>query len=370
MNRLFILISTILLFFIVACSQGASYNIVISSDNGNSAPVDIYSTFSAIQYSSNGESIDLTRLGKWSSSNESVAIFNPISTNNLLAKSVGNTTVGFTYNNRSSYLLFSVVNSTLQSISVAFESDSYSYKNLYVGLNAQLKATGFYSDKSKKDLTETVQWSSNNQSVATIYNSESDISKKGIITPLLESSSVIFTAKYESIESSITLTVSKGLKIFVTESKFTGNLGGFDGADDKCNQDESRPNLQARYSAMLLGNNATKIGISYYNVAESILAKATTTNLVADITKIGILENIINSAGIDVEKNAQCWTGLYNANNGNFLKYDCQGWTGSGSGGYGINNVTTESWFSYRGTQSCSNPKDASLHLYCVEQPE
>jgi hypothetical protein len=361
---------------ILSCSQGTQSNnsnqissIKISSDNGESAPLGIYSTFSAIGTYNNGESKDLTTLGTWSSSNEKIAKFDESSRFNLFSESVGTTVIYFKYNNIVESLLFTVNNPVLNNIYISVES-SYTYKNLYVGLNMRLRARGIFDNNMQEDLTEATNWLSSAPNLATIDNGK-QLESKGIVTPLSESSDIVtFKASFESKESSISFHVIKGLKIFVTESKYTGGLGGFLGADEKCNSDNFRPESKSDYKALLFNNKATIPSIHYYNLAESLVAVATTTNLVADINQVGTVQNIINSSGVDVEKNAQCWTGLYLLSSGNYMEYNCSGWTGIGAGGYGINNVTTKSWFSIYSSQQCNNVTDASLHLYCVEKPK
>lgn len=137
--------------------------------------------------------------------------------------------------------------------------------------------------------------------------------------------------------------------IFVTSGSWNGNLGGYSGADAKCNADVNKPSGGAAgagktYKALLNGNNATTIGVTYYKTGGiTLIAEATGGNLVGAAS----LDNAIGSG--------QVWTGA-TVNCNNWIANDVNGTTGtSGS--------PTSSWWS-ASTAICSN----SRRLYCVAQ--
>ncbi|MBX9867228.1 MAG: DUF1554 domain-containing protein [Burkholderiales bacterium] len=140
-------------------------------------------------------------------------------------------------------------------------------------------------------------------------------------------------------------------RIFVSAVDFTGNLGGFNGANEKCNTDQNKPTLPAniQYRALLNGNAATVLNINYYSALnDSFVAQATGPNLVGG--------SGLSAAIFDT--NARVWTGAD-------TNKDCSNWVDDSSiaGSYGIANESTGSY--YGGfLQFCSS----RAKLYCVAQ--
>jgi hypothetical protein len=146
---------------------------------------------------------------------------------------------------------------------------------------------------------------------------------------------------------------SEGYKhlIFLSDATYSGNLGGFAGADSKCNADVNKPITDANitYKALLNGNGATVLNVDYYTAnGSSLIATATGVNLVG----YSGLTNPISSI------NSRVWTGAD-------TNKDCSNWTqgDSTTGSYGISNELGGSY--YGGfVQFCSS----SAKLYCVAQ--
>jgi len=75
--------------------------------------------------------------------------------------------------------------------------------SIAIGTTQQFKATGIYSDKTKKDLTSSVTWSSLSPAIATVSDT---VGSKGLATAFSEGSTTI-TATSGAISGSTTLTV-------------------------------------------------------------------------------------------------------------------------------------------------------------------
>jgi hypothetical protein len=139
--------------------------------------------------------------------------------------------------------------------------------------------------------------------------------------------------------------------IFVTSSSYNGNLGGFSGADAKCNSDSAKPSsgfaAGYTYKALLNGNNATTSGVSYYRTnGLTLIDTATGGNLVGAGFLISSISS--NSAGV--------WTG--NGSN------SCANWTSTGVAGTAGLSSSSSSAYWNSGPSSCSSLR----RLYCVSQ--
>ena len=145
--------------------------------------------------------------------------------------------------------------------------------------------------------------------------------------------------------------------IFVTNSVYSGALGGFGGADSKCNMDSGKPSSgfasNYTYKALLNGNNATTSGITYYRLnGTTIIAIASSGNLVGNSS----LVNAIRIGSVRV------WTGWQSAS-------ACGTWTSSSgsTGSSGAANSSTLTYWQQTGTAACSGAP-ATPSLYCVAQ--
>lgn len=149
-----------------------------------------------------------------------------------------------------------------------------------------------------------------------------------------------------------TLTVNTSLHvIFVTASTFSGNLGGFTGADALCNVDSAKP-AGYTFKALLAGNNATINGTSYYRTdGITLIAIATGGNLVG----ASALTNSISTIS-----SPSVWTGGDNTNN-------CSNWTSTLTTGSRGNPASATSTYWNTGGSSCGGGAFARA-LYCVSQ--
>lgn len=146
--------------------------------------------------------------------------------------------------------------------------------------------------------------------------------------------------------------------IFLTNSAYNGNLGGFNGADAKCNTDSAKPSSgfaeNYTYKALLDGNNATSSDVSYYRTdGTTLIATATGGNLVGSSS----LNNTIA-----ITPRTLVWTG------GGITAKSCSNWTSSAAtsssnGNIGISDSASPTYWD-QGSATCSN----SQTLYCVSQ--
>lgn len=147
--------------------------------------------------------------------------------------------------------------------------------------------------------------------------------------------------------------------IFVSNSHYDGNLGGFSGANAKCNADTNKPPGGGTYKALLDGNDATVTGVSYTRSnGTTRIAVATGGNLVGFNT----LESSVIPA-----YNGGVWTGGAGNN--------CSDWTSSVAssikGDYGFPNAVDKNWYFYYNTNNNqSQPAECNTtqKLYCVQQ--
>jgi len=140
--------------------------------------------------------------------------------------------------------------------------------------------------------------------------------------------------------------------IFVTSSTYNGNLGGFSGADAKCNSDASKPSSGFAsgytYKALLNGNNATTSGVTYYRTnGTTQIATATGGNLVGSSSLVNSIASTVASVRTGASAN-------------------CSSWTTSSSGSTGTigsaNSSTSTNWSQSAAT--CAT----NVRLYCVSQ--
>lgn len=144
------------------------------------------------------------------------------------------------------------------------------------------------------------------------------------------------------------------LRIVVTNNTYDGNLGGFTGADSKCESDENVTSLNSTHSwkALLTGNSATISGNTYYRSdGTTKIATATNGELVGDSS----LDTAISEQMIGV------WTGGYGSNCSNWQQISY-----GGSGGWA--NANNNTWYKGILSENYWTPCSSRFHLYCVEQ--
>jgi len=138
-------------------------SLTVSADNpsiplGESTQVRAQGTFT------DNSSSDVTTLVTWSSSSPGVVSIN--SAGVAQAKAPGNANMIATLNQITGFKTVTAIPAALTSITV-----SSAQSLLPLGTNAQLTATGNYSDGSQQNLTNSVQWSSSSPTTISISNS-------------------------------------------------------------------------------------------------------------------------------------------------------------------------------------------------------
>jgi hypothetical protein len=172
---------------------------------------------------------------------------------------------------------------------------------------------------------------------------------------------------------SVSWTVVDGGVVFVTNATFNGNLGGFQGADDKCNAEATAAGLSGTYVAWLSGSTAdAKDRITdqrYFTVAGDVVATS-----LADLIDGTISAPInVDAAGIPITVVAgsgqQAWTntttsGVDFGQTADPNDFACSDWTSTiGTAVVGIISATQAQWTG-SGPTGCFN----GYRLYCFAQ--
>lgn len=175
---------------------------------------------------------------------------------------------------------------------------------------------------------------------------------------------------------SISLTVQAVKRIFVTSTTYTGNLGGFSGADAICQTRASAASLSGTWKAWLSTGtlNAPAVtAASRVNQFNGPFVRVDYSNIATSWTDLtdGSLMNAISMDEFGAAATpTEVWTntrkGGSSGTESNVTLRDCNAWTNgtSGSTGYfGVNNSVTAEWTdSYY--ENCNSPNK----LYCFEQ--
>ncbi|NQZ14153.1 MAG: DUF1554 domain-containing protein, partial [Alphaproteobacteria bacterium] len=145
--------------------------------------------------------------------------------------------------------------------------------------------------------------------------------------------------------------------VFVTSTRYDGDLGGLKGADNICQAHADRANLPGRYLAWLAddtGSPATRynrITTNYKLVDETIVS-----NGWDDLTD-GTLDNpiIVDQNGTTITANHQTWTNV--KTDGTANNYTCNQWTSNSSsivGGRGNDNRADHFWTEHTNLNNCN----------------
>jgi len=149
----------------------------------------------AIGYLSDGSAVDITATVSWTSSSNNVSLdtdsAHPIATGNA----PGSANLIASLNGISGFTLVQVSAAALASIQIQSSTDQ-----LLVGQSFALAAMGEYSDGTRREITPTVLWSSNNDS---IYVSNA-VTNKGRVTAM-SSGTAIITAAHAGITATLSL---------------------------------------------------------------------------------------------------------------------------------------------------------------------
>ena len=166
--------------------------------------------------------------------------------------------------------------------------------------------------------------------------------------------------------------------VFVTEGTFTGALGGFAGADAKCQREADAAGLSGRYVAWLSGEGVSAKGRVSDDDAVGPYVLVTGDVVASSFRALrsGSLQHAIDRTAKGEEPSpssgeTQCggnlvWTST--RANGEFTGSDCDGWTTEAVSSddwpmLGIAGATTTQW-----TAWCVGPRcNFAAHLYCIQ---
>ncbi|MCB1200943.1 MAG: DUF1554 domain-containing protein [Leptospiraceae bacterium] len=208
-----------------------------------------------------------------------------------------------------------------------------------------------------------------------MFNLSKNLKTNLIICSML----VLFTGLYcasedGTAESTTGNSNQETRKVFVTDTSYNGNLGGFSGADEKCNSDGSKPSGGGTYKAMLVdGTNrracstancsgGTGEHIDWVLKPNTKYVRADGTNEIFTTNANGIFEFGTLSNSIS-ETTLFAWTALNN--DWTSSTNNCQAWS-STSGGSRVGAASSSTGNAINVTsQTCTT---STLRLYCVEQ--
>lgn len=161
--------------------------------------------------------------------------------------------------------------------------------------------------------------------------------------------------------------IEAGLRIFVTGSFWSGNLGGLSGADAKCQSDANNPDLRKVWRA-LIGtfqrqvNGQDWIGTILLPYTKYYRADGATLIDTTD-SKAWFTFNLDNTISPD---DFMVWTGFESS--GVYVpNYNCNGWTSSASGVQG--KYGRSSYLSSGAVNKSDSFCSDYYRLYCIEQP-
>jgi uncharacterized protein YjdB len=162
-------------------------SIVVSPPNP-SLPAGYQLQFLATGHYSDGSTQDLTTQANWASSNTAVATISnaPGARGRATAVSVGSTTISATFGGINGSTLLTVTSATLSSVAIVPATATVNK-----GASTKLAAEGTFSDGSKANVTEQANWSSSQNSVATVSNLPGS---KGTVTGGFVSGTATITA--------------------------------------------------------------------------------------------------------------------------------------------------------------------------------
>lgn len=112
--------------------------------------------------------------------------------------------------------------------------------------------------------------------------------------------------------------------IFITRDNYHGGVGGYSGADDKCNSQAATyysnlTNSGIKFKALLGFNNATKAGTKYY--------RDDRVTLIATATGGNLTETLINPITPADSEPLEFWLGIRNGMTTYDDYYNCQNFT-------------------------------------------
>jgi hypothetical protein len=161
-------------------------------------------------------------------------------------------------------------------------------------------------------------------------------------------------------------------RVFTTAGGFPANLGGYAGADAKCQAAAQAAGLNGTWMAWLGSNNKgpndrwTLSAVPYRLLNGTIVANSFAAMMPPSSGDVQVAHAIdLDEHGQPVStSNSEVWTGL---NEYGFLDETCNDWTDTSSAGNGaVGHFTSTSYdFTWAYEQQCSR---TTQHLYCFEQ--
>lgn len=168
--------------------------------------------------------------------------------------------------------------------------------------------------------------------------------------------------------SSVTLEVQLSPKrVFITSTKYTGNLGGLSGADNKCQGRATSTGLGGTWKAWLSDGVTSVLSRQSQSTGSYRLMNGiTVANNWKDLTDGTLTKSInINELGSWVPSaDGIVWTNTTASGTRASTTSHCSNWTSiEGLGFYGVSGITYSAWTQGRNS-NCSN----AHRLYCFEQ--
>jgi hypothetical protein len=160
---------------------------------------------------------DITSAATWQSSDTAVASVSnvPGSKGYLQTLSAGTSNITAVLNSISATSPLTVNGVQLQYISITPINSS-----LALGSDVQMQAVGIYSDYTTQDLTDTVTWSSDNATAATVSNA---LGTEGYVTSTGEGMTMV-RASYSGVAGSTKLTVTPAELVAIVVSPLSASL--------------------------------------------------------------------------------------------------------------------------------------------------
>ena len=154
--------------------------------------------------------------------------------------------------------------------------------------------------------------------------------------------------------------------VFVTNTAYTGSLGGLGGADIYCNQAASDAGLTGYYRAWLSdGSTSAATRLNHFGYKYQLVNGTDVAYGWSDLTD-GSLQAAINKDeyGGTFSANTAVWTNTNSDGSGS--TNHCSSWASTlGSGGQGNIDATTGGEWTNLSIASCST---SGVHLICLEQ--
>ncbi len=296
----------------VSDAELMSVNITSSS---NKLALGLQQQFEATALYSDGSQKVVTDMVDWSSDSNKATLVDKSKPGLFQANSQGDVLVIARLKNEQGFTNLEITDATLTSLSLVLESNKQA-----LGTTQQLIAYGQYSDGSTVDVTDHVNWGSNNTSVAKVSNANGS---KGVVSTV-STGSVIISAQLGSKQASqvleITAAVLQQIQIsavsnesfYVNQQRALDAVGSYsDGSTQNLtaqvqwmnSSDQIVAVSNASESAGLmtaLSVGSTSIGASFTGVTSNTLAiqVVDNPNLPASIS-ISATPNVILNNGTD-----------------------------------------------------------------------